>query len=141
MKRGTLAFGAATALLVAMGYSNPDVEQHQIKLTNVLTNIANAGEEDGLFAKESAAYAITDPVAQKQTEIVTRTLQHVSSTFIETGVRTTLKVTDYLLCSVGEICTDNASSDGDNGRLATIGVCGHVFTMDPQNILNSLVDE
>lgn len=140
MKRGSLAFGAATALLVAMGYSNPDVEQHQVKLTNVLTQIANSGEEDGLFTNESAAYAITDPVAQKQAEIITQTLQHVSSTFIETGVRTTLKVTDYLLCSVGEIDT-NIGSEGGNNKVATVGICGHVFTLDPQSILNALITE
>lgn len=139
MKRGTLAFGTATTLLIAMGYSNPNVEQHQVQLTNVLTQIANKGGERGIFAKESAAYVITDPVAQKQTQIVTETLQHVSSTLIETSVKTTLKVTDYLICSVGEIDTNVVVEEDKNRKLATIGICGHVFTLDPQGILRFLV--
>lgn len=143
MRKGTMAFAAATALLIAMG-TNPNIGEHQKKITSVLTKIADAGEDDGLFAQYNSYNGGSDAITQRQIDIASKTIEDVSSKFFDTSLKTALNVTDYLFCSVGELDLSKLGIDSkeidDNNQIVSLGILGHVFTINNGTLADIIVN-
>lgn len=134
-----MAFTGTTFMLLALGITNPDITEHEKKVTSMLMRLGEIGEGDTPFTQEASQATVNDPIAQKQLQIVTNTLHDVSSTFVEKGVQASIRVVDYLFCSIGEFDPSSLGVDriqvDSTGTVYTIGILGHVFTLTKNDLL------
>lgn len=131
-----MAFAGTTFMLLALGLTNPDISEHEKKMTSVLLRLSDIGEGETPFTQEANGATVSDPVAQKQVQIVTNALHEVSSTFVEKGIQATIRVVDYLFCSVGELNPKDLGIESidSTGNIYTVGILGYVFSVSKADL-------
>lgn len=131
MKKGLLNLTTAIVLLTTLGFSNPDGKEHRQEVRAYLNKLTD--ENRGLFAEFSPDGG-TDAVTEQQMNITISAVKDVTSAFAEKSLEAAVNVTNYLVCSIGEVDLDRlgVKTESSEDGITTFGIMGHVFTLDNQ---------